>query len=265
MYCGKCGRQLPEDARFCTFCGAELNGKSEKKKTGIIVALVAAVLILCAARLIFGSEREAPQPEDTIARQPAVTVAPETEEAVIPDGWYEEDGKTYYLEDGQYYAGLWNIDGEYYFFDDDGVLQRNTTAEDDDGFKVAVNGSGKVTKICYPQIYGQWAAKGYSHGNNGKSSVMEYTTPIEGCSSLDLYVEAEGNYGSNMDGNWRVVFKINGTWKEITSFSYSGSSTTTHIEFPSPVNIEAITAYPTKQGNASYSSYYELKNVWCAF
>lgn len=285
MFCRKCGGQLPDNARFCNFCGADLNGNNEKKKTGVVVILVAAAVFLLVlvlvVLLIIGSAQNAPkseepvtrqpedaivlQPEEPIIRQPVVTAAPETEAPVILNGWYEENGKTYYLEDGQYYVGLWDIDGQYYFFGDDGVLQRNTTGEDEDGYKFIVDGSGRVTRICYPQIYGQWAAKGYSHGNNGRSSVMEYTTPIQGCSSLDLYVEAEGNYGSNVDGNWRVVFKIDGKWKEITSFSYSGSSTTTHIEFPSPVTIEAITAYPTKQGNASYSGYYELKNVWCAF
>ena len=53
MYCSKCGQQLPDDAMFCTSCGAATNSTStpkEKKKghSGIIIGL----LSICVALLV---------------------------------------------------------------------------------------------------------------------------------------------------------------------------------------------------------------------
>ncbi len=280
MFCTRCGQQIPDDARFCSHCGAGMNGKepnpSPRNHGGmktIVMILAVAVLLLAvlSAALIFGGQDTVQSAGNTPAttereiKTPVSATPTVSEEVALPEGWYEEDGKTYFFEDGKYYVGLWEIDGAYYYFDDDGAMMRSTTAEDEDGYKVKLDSSGRMTDLCYPYYGGQWAAQKYNYGNGGHSSVMEYTTPIEDCTSVDLCVEAEGNYGASVNGNWKVHFKIDGKWKEITSFSYSGSSTTTHIEFPSPVTIEAITAYPTKQGNASYSCLYSLQNVWCKF
>lgn len=48
MYCGRCGNELPEGATFCGKCGSPVSGqpKKKEKKTGFIIGIVAAVLVL---------------------------------------------------------------------------------------------------------------------------------------------------------------------------------------------------------------------------
>ncbi|MBQ9154718.1 MAG: zinc-ribbon domain-containing protein [Solobacterium sp.] len=51
MKCPNCGRLLPEEARFCKYCGTPIqthrSGKSEKGKMSILPVLLAAVLVMC--------------------------------------------------------------------------------------------------------------------------------------------------------------------------------------------------------------------------
>ncbi len=254
MNCYKCRQEIPDNAKFCSHCGAEMNGK--KKKSGCLKWLVWCVVLFFVAVFALGGEES--EAESTTTETATMTMSTD-----LLSGWYQEEGKTYYLNEDSYYVGVWEIDGDYYCFDDDGVMLTNKTYEDEKGYKLELDSQGKAVAICYPQASGSWSEEMYSYGYNGRCHIMEFSEPIEGVISTTFYVEAEGNYGSNMDGKWRVYFRINGQWQEQPTLSVSDGSGTVTVSFETPVDIEAITAHPTKQGNASYLSYYELHDTWC--
>lgn len=244
MYCSKCGQQIPDDSKFCNFCGEQVGSqKKTKGRTGggFIAFIVLGAILGLVALIILG-----------INSQPV-------------DGWKEINGNTYYMEDGSRYVGWWEIDGCYYYFDEEGILLTSTTAEIDEGTLGEVDESGKMVKIRYSQVIGNWSSDRYNSKNSGYSPIMEFEQPIEKCVSTDFYLEASGNYNTSMNGNWVVCFKIGGKWEKVTSFEYSGNSGMVNIEFDKPVTIEAITAYPTKRGNYSGETFYALQNVWCYF
>ena len=176
------------------------------------------------------------------------------------DGWYEEDGRRYYYSQGEPLKGWWDVDNVSYYFDEDGVMARDTkkTVE---GNTYSFDSQGQVTEICWGVLYGTGSEDVYRHGNGGTASCMEFGNLVENCTSLEFVVEAEGKYGANVEGNWDLVLKINGVWQQPRRFSVQGNTGSIQVNFDSPTTVEAAAAYPKIQGNASYSSIYELRNV----
>lgn len=97
--CPKCGKELPDDARFCMDCGYTLDGQSSNAKTNIFsngtifIVLIALVLVIGGVFIItsgFGGENS-PQAD-------AVVEASEVDLTITGvSGWDSEyDGKTSY-------------------------------------------------------------------------------------------------------------------------------------------------------------------------
>ncbi len=176
------------------------------------------------------------------------------------EGWYEEDGLRYCYSQGEPLKGWWDVDNVTYYFDENGVMARDTkkTVE---GNTYTFDSQGQVTEVCYGVLYGTWSEDAYRHGNGGTASCMEFGDLVENCTSLEFAVEAQGNHGATVEGNWDLVLKIDGAWQKPRRFSVQGNTGSLQVNFDSPTTVEAAAAYPKIQGNASYSCMYELRNV----
>jgi len=280
MYCKECGKQIPEDAKFCPACGANQQQKEKQPKSkGFLMGVIACAIVVFVASSLFGGDKEAPVKEQ-VAEKPTVsasvqvttpvTEAPTTqaptEEVVAPptSGWYDEGGKRYYYENGIKVTGLQEISNQVYYFYDDGVLATDSQVEVN-GNTLYIENGGRVDGVELAYVSGDWADKKYRFGNGGSSSVLELEMDIENCTRMDFYLEANGLRGARVNGTWKVYIRSNGSWIFAKSIDYSEPSGTFTIKFDTPTDFDAITAYPTVQGNASYSSGFMLANVYMEF
>lgn len=190
--------------------------------------------------------------------------APTTEATAPPNGWQEFNGDSYYFEDGLKYVGLHDISGELYYFDDNGVLVTNREVPYE-SVVLDVGYDGQVEAVTYEAVYGTWAEKSYRFGNGGSSSILELSSEVENCDSFQFYLESHGERGAKVNGNWKVYIRCNGQWEFVEKVYYSEPSGCFTFTFSTPKTFDAITAHPTVQGNASYSSLFYLKNVHCKF
>lgn len=269
MYCSNCGSRLPDDARFCPNCGAARSGASAQKsspapkKRGFgtwVLRVFIASLILTAVNHFTAK----PAPQKTVEIKPAATVAapssPAPSSRAPQSGWYEKNGKRYYYSGGTPMTGLQEIGGVPYYFKSDGSLASNTTAQVN-GLTLEIGSGGRITGLTVPQVSGDWSSESYHYGNGGRSSIMELETEIENCDRTDIYIEAKGNYGASVSCNWKIYVRSHGTWVFAKEVYFSEPSGTFQIRFDSPMDFDAVTAYPTVQGNASYSCYFAPVNV----
>lgn len=268
MYCYNCGKEISDSVKFCPHCGVEQEKANPRAKTNsgkksIWQILRKILLILIVIPLVlFGLILLSVIFEDDDVETTAETNAATTEAVVIENGWQEVSGNRYYFEDGLKYVDLHEINGKLYYFDENGVLAVNTDITYK-GAELEAGYDGEITAITYGAIYGKWAEESYHFGNGGSSSILELSTEAKRCDSFDFYLESHGERGAKVNGNWKVYVRCNGNWEFAGKLNYTEPSGTFHITFDSPMTFDAITAYPTVQGNASYSSLFYLKNVHC--
>lgn len=284
MYCRNCGTRLPENTRFCSYCGAPQTvgygqgygqGYVHRRNNGpLILIAILALLVLIGCFLMLILDRNEPDvsvkadPPATQSYEPAKPAVGVIGPIILPDektqppqdGWHEEGGRRFFFINGQFVIGLQEIDGILYYFYSDGSLAVNTEVEVD-GNTLEIDQSGCVVAITYGKIDGDWTGEKYRYGCSGASSVKALDTRVENCDQTGFYIEANGNYGANVSCNWKIYVRSGGTWVFVKEVYYSEPSGTFTIKFDRPMNFDAITAYPTIQGNASYSSYFCLVDV----
>lgn len=288
MVCHHCGKELPEDSRFCPHCGASQEKQGKKSVSGrdivkgVLIVLVALLAVVRLMELIPDKEetpvsvsttsvalatipapaREEPTSAPTL---PPATQAPTETTIPLPeDGWYRESGQWYYYLDGQPLVDIQPIDGNYYYFHEDGALAVNSRVETD-YFALQTDSEGVIQRAIYNEIWGEWAEKSYSYGNGGHSSILNLSFPVKECTSMTLHLEASGNHGAKMNCTWKFYVRSGGKWKMVQKLDFKEPSGDFEIQFDTPMSFDAITAHPTKQGNASYSCNYHLEDVDCPF
>lgn len=292
MYCHKCGHELPDQGNFCPNCGTQRISEAQtrtnayeepgrngdkitiRKKTiaAVLIAVIAAVLLFAFAGKGDGEEERVSAGKEPTTTTAAAEEEPEPTEyeaaattAYIPeDGWYTEDGKQYYFQDGLMYVDIQEIDGEYYYFHEDGALAVNSSV-DYDGLIFKTNGDGTIDRVVFEELGGAWSDEKYRFGNGGSSSILEMTIPVEDCTSMSFYLEANGEHGAKVNGTWKIYVRSNGKWKFLQEINYMEPSGSFDLEFDGTLSFDAITAHPTVQGNASYSSFFYLQDVDCPF
>ena len=287
MYCYHCGKEIPESVKFCPYCGTEQNqpkapgtGGGKKKiwrilRRVIIVAILVPLVIL-GLLVVFAMIREAQStPEPTVPTESITgdsqspnnptSEAPVLTESQIPeDGWHTENGERYYICDGEKYVDLQEIDGKLYYFDESGVLAVNRDV-DYDAMILHANRNGCLEGLTIKELFGTWAEKPYRFGNGGSSSVLELPSEVENCDSFRFCLEATGMHGARVNGTWKIYIRHDGKWEYIQSINYTQPKGYFDIDFEEPKTFDAITAHPTVEGNASYSSLFYLQNVHCIF
>lgn len=272
MYCHNCGHRLPDHGQFCPNCGTQRTSDSQPQpnshdgrnkhrnkttisKKSIVKVLVSAIV----AALIFsfaGTGGDEDEPDPTVY---------ETTEVDIPDnGWYIENGERYHFQDGAMYVDVQEIDGEYYYFHEDGTLAVNADV-DYDGWIFKTDRDGIITRVIFDKIGGEWSEEDYHFGYSGRSSILELAIPVEDCTSMSFFLEANGEHGAKVNGKWKIYVRNNGKWNFLQEINYTEPSGSFDFEFDESVSFDAITAYPTVQGNASYTSFFYPQNVDCPF
>lgn len=161
MYCSKCGKEMPDTAKFCTACGAPAakdqaegsaldlaqEGNRTKRILGIGIASVLALAVMIAGGMVYyanrntgGTERDIPAINETRQRESEDVPVSETvintgfvaqddglcyydANGALAKGWFEVDGSRYFAsDDGRIYSsGAFDIDGIQYFFDEAGI------------------------------------------------------------------------------------------------------------------------------------------------
>ena len=287
MYCYHCGKEIPESVKFCPYCGAEQDQPKEPGNRGggrniwrilrrVIIAVIVVPLVILGLLVVFATIHEARNiPESTV---PAESVAGDsqspgnpTSEAPVPtenqipeDGWYTENGERYYICDGQRYVDLQEIDGELYYFDEAGVLAVNQDVRYGE-LILHSDRYGCIEGMTIEELFGTWAEKPYRFGNGGSSSVLELSTEVENCDSFRFCLEANGLHGARVNGTWKIYIGHDGKWEFVQNIDYTEPKAYFDINFEEPKTFDAITAHPTVEGNASYSSLFYLRNVHCIF
>ena len=287
MYCHRCGREIPESSKYCPYCGTEQNKPkdSENRDGGrniwrilrrVIIAVIVVPLVILGLLVVFATIREAQNtPEPTVPAESAAgdfqgasnptSEAPVPTESQIPeDGWHTENGKRYYISDGQKYVDIQEVDGELYYFDEDGVLAVNRDVDYGEMILHA-NRKGCLEGMTIKELFGTWAEKPYRFGNTGSSSILELSVEVTRCDSFRFYLEASGLRGAKVNGTWKIYIRQNGKWKFLQTIDYTQPKGYFDIVLDEPKTFDAITAYPTVEGNASYDSLFYLQNVHCIF
>lgn len=211
MYCRNCGRELPDHAKFCTYCGASQTGRGSQIKSGNSLGLIVIIGILAVAVMLLLVERGA---ENT---QPPVRGGNgESSQVSAPAG----------------------------------EAQSRRSSDPEDG-------------VIYDTIASQWSEKSYHHGNGGNAAILEFPSGVENCRSLTFYLQVSGNYGTHFNGKWKVFVRSNGKWKHAATLDFQEPDGSFAITFDTPTDFDAMTAYPLIQGNASYSVYFDISEVFC--
>lgn len=278
MYCYNCGKEIAETVKFCPHCGAEQKQPQQQEPQQPIQQQPA--------------QWQNPQQQDTQWQTPqqptqwqnppaannsgknnswqsrlpiilaAVALVVVILLAVRADGWHTINGKRYYIQDGEKYVDLQEIDNALYYFDEDGALAEN---EDVDYYGATLHAGrdGIIEGITYDEIWGSWSDERYSFGNGGHSSIIEFNSEIENCDSFQFCLEAGGLHGAKANGTWKIYIRCNGNWEFAQDINYTEPDGCFGIKLNGYKNFDAITAYPTVWGNATYSAVFYLQNVHC--
>lgn len=287
MYCYHCGKEIPESAKYCPYCGTEQDKpKNPGNRRGgrniwrilrrVIIAVIVVPLVILGLLVVFATIREAQNtPEPTVPAESAAgdfqgasnptSEAPVPTESQIPeDGWHTENGKRYYISDGQKYVDIQEVDGELYYFDEDGVLAVNRDVDYGEMILHA-NRKGCLEGMTIKELFGTWAEKPYRFGNTGSSSILELSVEVTRCDSFRFCLEASGLRGAKVNGTWKIYIRQNGKWEFLQTIDYTQPKGYFDIVLDEPKTFDAITAYPTVEGNASYDSLFYLQNIHCIF
>lgn len=275
MYCPHCHCEHSDNYKYCPICGTKLEplSNNEKPGTGAVLAKIFVYSVI-AIFAIFGfgfallaffdiSEDNSPDPAQEVST-PALIESSNADAVVPEDGWYTEDGNRYYFSSGAMYVDLHEIDGDYYYFYEDGTLAISTNVDYEICTFIA-NREGKIDRMILNEIGGEWSEESYRFGNSGRSSILELNIPIEDCSSMTFYLEANGKHGAKVNGKWKIYIRSYGKWEFLQEINYTEPQGSFDVTFDEAKSFDAITAYPTVQGNASYSSFFYLQNVDCSF
>lgn len=211
MYCRNCGKELPDHARFCTYCGAAQAGQGGQTKSGKSFGLIIIIGILAVAVILLLAEKGA---ENT---QPPV-------------------------RDGNSESSLTSASAA--------ATQPRHSSYQDDG-------------NTYATIASEWSDESYHHGNGGNAAILEFPSGVEDCRSLTFYLQVSGNYGTHFNGDWKVFVRSHGKWKHAADLDFQEPDGYFAITFDVPTDFDAMTAYPTIQGNASYNIYFRISDVYC--
>ena len=139
MFCWKCGKEIPDEALFCSYCGTEVKntgtikadvGPGEKRDYRAFVAIgLIILLLLAAATILIGAlsnrekadtAAETPVPAEgspTPAETPAATEIPEPTETprprfISPEQYARENGLDWPAEDSDAWGDKRNIESE---------------------------------------------------------------------------------------------------------------------------------------------------------
>lgn len=125
------------------------------------------------------------------------------------------------------------------------------------------NAANKTDEITYEYLDCQWADESYHFGNGGQAAILEFTSTVKNCRSFTFYLEVEGNYGAHFNGTWKIFVRSHGKWVHVSDINFQEPDGYFDITLDSSRDFDAITAYPTIQGNASYSVYFNIYDVHC--
>lgn len=292
MYCNRCGREISETVKFCPYCGTKQekkphdgnppekhSGGSSPRLAGVLIGLVVIsliVVILLAVKVVRWDGNNTQNVPETMVPTESATENIQSEEeptseSMVPtesqipeDGWYAEFGKRYYIHDGQRYVDVQEIDGELYYFDEDGFLAVSQDVRCGD-IILHSDDYGHIEGMTIDAVFGTWSEETYRFGNGGSSSILELSTEVKNCDSFRFYLESHGLYGAKVNGTWKIYIRHDGKWEFVQDIDYTQPKGYFDIEFEEPKTFDAITAYPTVAGNASYSSLFYLLNVHCVF
>ncbi len=293
MYCHNCGTQLPDGAKICNNCGTkqvsggqksqngagqsgeyhysygrQQNGKQVKKDAITkLLGGILAIAVISAIWFFASAKPDKEEPEVSVraeTTQAPETLPPETTRETKPappeEGWFSENEKMYYYDNGIRMTGVQWVEDNFYYFNAQGIMQTGTVT-DSNGFIYYANDYGVIHTIQYPYLPSHWGEEYFSFGNGGRALVMELDEPMINCTSMKVYIEAEGKNGANENGDWKIHARINGKWKELKKVAFEEPSGIYTINFDTPTTFDAITAYPLKVGNATYSVYMEVQDA----
>lgn len=274
MYCHNCGREIDKTVKFCPYCGSEQEKPMHQpgghcsgynRKLPIVLIGLAAVILVVLGLLAGRNISAHIGDTQNVIEEPTSTESQiRVESQISVDGWHIENGKRYYIHNGQRYVDLQEVDGELYYFGEDGVL-----AVDQDvpygGIILHANQTGCLEGMTIEELFGTWAEEDYHFGNSGSGAVLELSTEVEDCDFFRFCLEANGMYGAKVNGKWKIHIRHNGKWEFVQDINYTEPEGYFDIHFETPRSFDAITAYPTMKGNASYYPLFYLENVHCLF
>lgn len=276
MYCQHCGSQIPDQARFCPNCGVSLSGQATQMKPGnskkliaviaILSVTVVVAVVLCLTLLMGGKDASSQLPLSDETRPQPETLAPETtlpETTALPQhGWYQENGNTYYLENGIPLTGLQEIRNDYYYFYEDGTMAKSTTVEYGDDV-LEFDRNGHLSCLTLSTVSTSWSEETYHFGNGGQAAIRLISGGVEECRSMTFYLRASGQQGTCFSGKWKLLVRSHGTWENVEDLDFQEPDEYFTIRFDTPMDFDAVTAYPTIQGNATYNVFFDISDVRC--
>lgn len=103
MFCSNCGKQIPKDMKFCSFCGAQQSAtpdadsnrpqntpkpytQKQKKKSNIWIVLVVALAAFLIGKFVFSPS---PNPDPDPTSSYSITLSPQTTAASTSNAEYE--------------------------------------------------------------------------------------------------------------------------------------------------------------------------------
>lgn len=278
MYCHNCGREIEKTVKFCPYCGAKQEkadpGKNWRVLRRVFIALIVVPLAILGLIVVFAMFDDGDTQnslEKTVSTESAAKDTQSEDKATtstksqLPNyGWYSEDGKTYFMRFGHKCLGIQQIGGETYYFQKNGVLAVNKDVPHEDVI-LHTDRYGRIEKQTIKELFGTWAEESYNFGYGGRSSILELSTEVEDCDSFRFCLEADGMYGAKVNGKWKIYIRHDGKWEFVQDIEYTDPEGYYDIHFETPKTFDAITAHPTVQGNASYSSLFYLEDVHCLF
>ncbi|MDE5698960.1 MAG: zinc-ribbon domain-containing protein [Lachnospiraceae bacterium] len=161
MYCSKCGKEIPDTAKFCAVCGAPVieNGQSDvpleaeaqdnRKHTKQVmgIGIISALAVMIMGGLLFYTNRNPVRTDQTepvlIETQPSESENVAEPEAVFHTGFVTQNGELYYYDtNGELTKGWFEENGSRYFAADEGRIYRNGSFEID-GVQYIFDGEGR--------------------------------------------------------------------------------------------------------------------------
>lgn len=110
-------------------------------------------------------------------------------------------------------------------------------------------------------ITGSWSDESYYFGNGGQAAIFELSSAVENCHSMTFYLRASGLHNTHFNGKWKLLVRSHGTWEHVQDLDFQEPDGFFTVTFDEATDFDAITAYPTILGNASYNVYFEVSDV----